>query len=152
MIEYSKVTPHFHTWAIIICNNMTSFLVKMSFLWGVLVFYFSVFEIEKGCVTLLTKNCSATWANWKNWSCKSWENASASIFFWQWFLLTTGALGYIPLVERREISIFTQNHKVKQWLDLQNHVKMVSEIYYVKNNNYPHHISMSQKVFLKREI
>ena len=106
-ISYSKVTPHFHTWAIIICNNMTSFLVKMSFLGGFLVFYFSVFEIEKGCVTLLTKNCSATWANWKNWSCKSWENASASIFFWQWFLLTTGALGYIPLVERREISIFT---------------------------------------------
>ena len=108
-ISYSKVTPHFHTWAIIICNNMTSFLVKMSFFGGVLVFYFSVFEIEKGCVTLLTKNCSATWANWKNWSCKSWENASASIFFWQWFLLTTGALGYIPLVERREISIFTHN-------------------------------------------
>ena len=107
-ISYSKVTPHFHTWAIIICNNMTSFFSKNVIFWGVLVFYFSVFEIEKGCVTLLTKNCSATWANWKNWSCKSWENASASIFFWQWFLLTTGALGYIPLVERREISIFTE--------------------------------------------
>ena len=111
-ISYSKGTPHFHTWAIIICNNMTSFFSKNVIFWGVLVFYFSVFEIEKGCVTLLTKNCSATWANWKNWSCKSWENASASIFFWQWFLLTTGALGFIPL--RREISIFNK-HKVMIW-------------------------------------
>ena len=116
-ISHSKVTPHFHTWAIIICNNMTSFFSKNVIFWGVLVFYFSVFEIEKGCVTLLTKNCSATWANWKNWSCKSWENASASIFFWQWFLLTTGALGYIPLVERREISIFSiDSIWPKSWL------------------------------------
>ena len=44
-------------------NTEASFLVKKSFFGGVLVFYFSVFEIEKGCVTLLTKNCSATWAN-----------------------------------------------------------------------------------------
>ena len=36
------------------------------------------FKTEKGCVTLLTKNCSATWANWKKWNCKSWENALAN--------------------------------------------------------------------------